>query len=136
MVLTLSSVRKGMLTSSQCCLLDATAGNGLQWLAVVQVLEVSAGTGRNIGYYSTDVESVVFSDVSYDMLRKAKLQWEAQPRTYKATFVLSDIEALTRVCCFPIQLRCNSMLQLAKAFAVSLLFCQVDTITTTPWPWA
>lgn len=67
----------------------------------VQVLEVSAGTGRNVGWYPADVRSVLFTDVSYDMLRKAKLAWERQPRTYDATFVLGDVQSLTAVrACF------------------------------------
>jgi ubiquinone/menaquinone biosynthesis C-methylase UbiE len=61
------------------------------------VLEVSAGTGRNVGSYPATVDSVVFTDVSYDMLRKAKLRWEEKPRQYDATFVLSDVELLTKV---------------------------------------
>jgi len=59
-----------------------------------QVLEVSAGTGRNFGCYSSDVEHVVFSDVSFDMLRLAKLKWEASQHDYTASFMLSDVESL------------------------------------------
>ena len=61
------------------------------------MLEVSAGTGRNVGMYPADVRSVMFTDISYDMLRKAKLEWEQQPRAYDATFVLGDVQALTKV---------------------------------------
>ena len=68
---------------------------------VPQVLEVSAGTGRNFSSYSTDVEHVVFSDVSFEMLRLAKLKWEAcQPR-YAASFMISDVDHLV---CTPFHL--------------------------------
>lgn len=66
----------------------------------MQVLETSAGTGRNIGYYSGAVDEVVFTDVSEQMLRQAKLKWEkSSPGWYqhRATFAISDIEALTQV---------------------------------------
>lgn len=63
----------------------------------MQVLEASAGTGRNVGWYSDKVEQVVFTDVSYDMLRRAKLRWEERPRPYDAAFVLSDVQALATV---------------------------------------
>jgi ubiquinone/menaquinone biosynthesis C-methylase UbiE len=61
-------------------------------------LETSAGTGRNIGYYSTGVEHVVFSDASHNMLRKAKQKWEGGldvTSKHGATFVISDVESLT-----------------------------------------
>eukprot|EP00892_Ulva_mutabilis_P011158 jgi/Ulvmu1/8414/UM042_0121.1 len=59
------------------------------------VLEVSAGTGRNFSCYSNDVEHVVFSDVSFDMLRLAKLKWEAVPsHGFSASFMLSDVNSL------------------------------------------
>ena len=61
------------------------------------MLEVSAGTGRNVAYYPSAVQSVVFTDVSYGMLRKAKLKWEKVPRAYDAVFVLSDAQHLTEV---------------------------------------
>ena len=60
----------------------------------MQVLEVSAGTGRNIPYYRQGTQSVVFTDVSYDMLRRAKAKWEARQPLYAAAFVLSDVEDL------------------------------------------
>ena len=63
----------------------------------VQVLEASAGTGRNIAWYDDRVKQVVFTDVSYDMLKRAKLRWEERPRRYDAAFVLSDVQALTAV---------------------------------------
>lgn len=61
----------------------------------MQVLEVSAGTGRNVPYYGHNTAAVVFSDVSYDMLRRAKAKWEQQQPQYSAAFVLSDVEKLT-----------------------------------------
>ena len=48
---------------------------------------MSAGTGRNVAFYPAAVESVIFSDVSYDMLRMAKAKWEQQERSYAAAFV-------------------------------------------------
>jgi hypothetical protein len=50
-----------------------------------------------VGWYSDKATSVVFTDISLGMLQKAKLRWEEEPRPYEATFVLSDIEALTEV---------------------------------------
>jgi ubiquinone/menaquinone biosynthesis C-methylase UbiE len=51
-----------------------------------------------VGWYSDQATSVVFTDISHGMLHKAKLRWEEEPRPYNATFVLSDVEALTEVC--------------------------------------
>ena len=61
-----------------------------------QVLEVSAGTGRNFGCYSGEVDHVVFSDISFDMLRQAKLKWETSQHNYTASFMLSDVQSLVR----------------------------------------
>jgi ubiquinone/menaquinone biosynthesis C-methylase UbiE len=61
------------------------------------VLEISAGTGRNMAYYSRDVERVVFSDLSFNMMQRAKMKWEAQPlsqRTYDAKFVVIDSQSM------------------------------------------
>lgn len=64
------------------------------------MLETSAGTGRNIGYYPAGVEEVVFIDVNEKMLRQAKGKWESRlqdQHQHHATFVVSDVEALTQV---------------------------------------
>lgn len=78
-------------------------GTGLM-LRSVQVLETSAGTGRNIGYYPAGVEEVVFTDVNEKMLRQAKEKWESSLQDqyqHHATFVVSDVEALTQVLLIP-----------------------------------
>lgn len=64
------------------------------------MLETSAGTGRNIGYYPAGVDEVVFADLNEQMLRQAKGKWESSFQDqyqHQAIFLVSDVEAMTQV---------------------------------------
>ena len=56
----------------------------LYWHANGNVLEVGAGTGRNLGYYPSSVKKIVLTDSSEKMLEKANEKLSRMSNTEKA----------------------------------------------------
>ena len=66
----------------------------LFWHATGNVLEVGAGTGRNIRYYPTNkINRVVISDSSDKMLDEARLKIEQLELIDKSKFIVTRLDA-------------------------------------------
>ena len=67
----------------------------LLWGAKGKVLEVSTGTGRNLPYYRSGVESVLMTDRSINMLAQAKAKaivaYENTDKLQKYKFQVADV---------------------------------------------
>jgi len=66
----------------------------LYWYANGNVLEVGAGTGRNLKYYPMkNINRVLISDTSFEMLSEAKKKISELPLEIREKFITSQLDA-------------------------------------------